>query len=131
MRFRREIKATPPQRTKRRIANAEKAVRKEREEVALFPELCRYKSAEERLKQQEEIGIRYWQEIRDESARSWRKFRRRFYSLREDERMRFLAYWNKAYLPGDAHYANDCLSHMFNREDWREEDMAEIRRIAK
>ena len=128
MRFRREIKATPPQWTKRRIANAEKKIAKEREGVALFPELCRFKSAEERLNHQDEITIRYWQKIRNESAKSWHKFRRRFYSLEEDERLRFLAYWNDAYLPGYAHYANDCLIHMFHREDWIEEDRREIQK---
>ena len=130
MRFKRfNIRPTKIARTVRRVKNAERAIQKEREEVPLFPELVRFKNADERLNHLDEVQIAYWQKIRDCDARMWRKFRRRLYGLPETDCQKFLDYWNAhVMIPGEACYASDTLTNFFNREDWRQEDIAAIQK---
>ena len=116
-------RATVPPRTKRRIANAEKAVRRELDSVPLFPELARFSSAEERLDQQERMELDCLRRIRHEEAAGWWRLRRRLLQLAPAERDRFLDYWNNSTMvPAEACYANDVLFHMFPRLDWYIED---------
>lgn len=130
MRFKRfNIRPTKIARTVRRVKNAERAIQKEREEIPLFPELVRFKSADERLNHLDEVQIAYWQNIRNCDARMWRKFRRRIYGLPEADRQKFLDYWNShVMIPGEACYASDTLANFFKREDWRQEDIAAIQK---
>ena len=124
------IRPTPIERTSRRIKAAEKAVKRELEKYPLFPELARFNNAEMRLNQLDDLSKSYWQNIRDEEARTWRKFRRRLRSLDSSEQERFLDYWNShGMIPGTAHYASDTLTLFFNRNDWRLEDIKEIQGV--
>ena len=130
MRFQRiNIRPTKIARTVRRVKNAERAIQKERDNIPLFPDLVRFKSADERLNHIDEVQIAYWQNIRDCDARTWRKFRRRLYGLPEADRQKFLDIWNAhVMIPGEAYYASDTLTNFFNREDWRREDIAAIQK---
>ncbi len=132
MRFMRNIiRPTPIERTARRMKNAEKAVRRERDDIPLFPELMRFTSASERLDQIDAANMAYWRRIRDCDARMWRKFRRRLYGLPERDRSRFLDYWNAhVMIPGEACYASDTLTNFFDREDWLAEDREEMAKEA-
>ena len=113
-------------RTTRRLKNAKKAIERERDSIPLFPELVRFKTAEQRLDHLDEVQIAYWQGIRDHEAATWRKVRRRLYTLTDYERARFLVYWNSHGCPGTASNASECLRAFFRREDWRLEDIAMI-----
>jgi len=128
MRFKRfPFHPSPMVRTARKIKNAARAVRRELDSVALFPELARYSSVEERLNQIDATSIRYWQRMRDADAETWRKFRRRFASLRQEDQERFLEYWNAHVMfPGEACYASDTLTIFFKRDDWIAEDIKAI-----
>lgn len=128
MRFQRfKVRPSPIERTARRVRNAERSIQRERDDIPLFPELVRFKSVDERLRHLDNMTMAYWQRIRDASAKTWRKFRRRLYSLPEADIDKFLAYWNtRVMIPGEAHYASDTLTHFFQREDWRIADTSEI-----
>jgi len=116
-------RATVAQRTKARIRNAERAVRRELDSVPLFPELARFSSAEERLDQQERMELDRLRRIRYEEAAGWWRLRRRLLQLAPVDRDRFLDYWNNSTMvPAEAGYANDVLFHMFPRLDWYIED---------
>lgn len=123
MRFMRELlRPTPLERTARRMANMEKAVRRERDDIPLFPEMVRFSSASDRFAHFDRANMEYVQRLRDGDARTWRKFRRRLYSLSPEERRRFLEYWNAGMAPATAANASDALVAFFRRMDWRIED---------
>lgn len=128
MRFQRfDIRPGKIPRTTRRLKNAEKAIERERDSIPLFPELVRFKTVEQRLDHLDDCQIRYWQNIRDQLAQTWRKFRQRLYGLPEAERQRFLDYWNsRTMTPAQAYCASDALTNFFHRDDWRSEDIAKI-----
>ena len=118
---------SPIIRTERRIKNAWRAVQRELDDIPLFPQLARYSSASERLDQIDSANMVYWQRIRDNDAKTWRKFRRRLASLLPADAERFIEYWNShTAIPGDACYASDTLTIFFNRKDWIMEDISEI-----
>lgn len=108
------------------MRNAARAIQREIDQIPLFPELVRFKSVEERLDHLDDVQIAYWQGIRDHEAATWRKVRRRLYSLNDYEMARFLAYWNSHGCPGTACNASELLRAFFRREDWRLEDVAMI-----
>lgn len=115
------------QRTRARIRNAERAVRREMDSVPLFPELARFTTAEQRLDYLDDVGIDYWKRIRSEEAARWRRLRRRLLQLEPVDRDRFLDYWNNAtMLPAEAGYALEALFRMFPRRDWYVEDRLRI-----
>lgn len=120
-------KAETVARTKRRIANAEKAVRRELDSTPLFPELARFTSAEERLDQQERMELDRLRKIRHAEAEGWFLLRRRLLQLDPGERASFLDYWNAStMIPAESSYALDSLFNMFPRLDWYVEDMIRI-----
>ena len=131
MRFTRiTFRPTPIERTPRRIKAAEKAVKKELDKYPLFPELARFSNVDMRLEQLDDTSRRYWQNIRNQEAYTWRKFRRRLRTLDLQEQERFLNYWNSHnMIPGTAHYASDTLTQFFNRNDWRLEDIKELQGV--
>lgn len=131
MRFTRmTFRPTPIERTPRRIKAAEKAVKKELDKYPLFPELARFSNVDMRLEQLDDMSRHYWQNIRNQEAYTWRKFRRRLRTLDLQEQERFLNYWNsRNMIPGTAHYASDTLTQFFNRNDWRLEDIKELQGV--
>ena len=128
MRFQRfPFHPSPINRTSRRVKNAERAIQRERDDVPLFPEMMRFKTADERLDYIDRVQIEYWQRMRDADALTWRKFRKRLYGLDREARQRFLDYWNsRKMIPGVACYASDTLTSFLGREDWIMEDIRAI-----
>ena len=98
-------KVPPP--SKRRIAAAERAVRKEAE--TLLPGFQRDKSAAERLARLDAATERWWQGIRDHKASDWREVRRILRQMPPDERNAFAVYWNNRFGPKDPTYALESL----------------------
>lgn len=109
-------RATPPERSRRRIANAEKAVKREKE--TLLPGFQRFQSAEERLAHYEDGLVRWWQRLRDFRARNWRELRRRLDRLNDEEKIRFCERWNNCFGPKDPECALDMIRNMFPNHPW-------------
>lgn len=101
-------KVPPP--SKRRIAAAERAVRKEAE--TLLPGFQRDKSAAERLARQDAATERWWQGIRDHKASDWREVRRILRQMPPDERNAFAVRWNNRFGPKEPAYALDMLRNL-------------------
>lgn len=104
-------RATAPERSRRRIANAEKAVKKEKE--TLLPGFQRFQSAEERLAHYDDATVRWWKRVRDSRARAWRELRRRLDECSDEERIRFCERWNAWFGPKSPEYALDMIAHMY------------------
>jgi len=116
----------PP--TKRRLANARKAVERDKENNALFPEFVRFQSAEERLAHYDSQMRLQIRKIRDLEAKNWREFRRRLATLSDAEQIAFCERWNSSQRPGTPLYAMEMMRSMFGRQDWLEEDRRELER---
>ena len=121
--MRRIPRAEMPKRSIRRMQNAQKTVDRELYKVALFPELARFKTAEERLDNQDRITFESLVRQRQVEADAWIKVRRRMRQLSQDKQARFLKYWNKAFVPAEGVNACGALFHMFPRPEWYREDM--------
>lgn len=101
-------KVPPP--SKRRLAIAERVVRKEAE--SLLPGFQRDRSAAARIARQAAETERWWQGIRDDMAATWRMVRRILRRLPPAERTAYAHRWNNSYGPKDPAYAMDLLRHM-------------------
>lgn len=115
-RYLRVRQAEPP--SARRLAAARRAIQRDLDSVALFPELARFKTPEERIERMDEAGRAYWQDMRNFRARKWREARRQIRELPEHLRQQVLAYWNKTngfHCPFDPHYLLDHI-HQLTRK---------------
>jgi len=115
--------------TGRKRAAAERAVRRERESVALFPELSRETNADNRLASIAEglqISAGEW---RHERARAWRTARRSVCELPGTAGVAVLRYWNEAWTgPRSPEYlATFALEARRGVCFWRR--MADLRRL--
>lgn len=90
--------------TPQRRKAAEKAVEKDKESVALFPELARHQSADERLAEMAQETAAYFKQIRDHHAQVWRRCRRHLRSMPEPVRQAILSIWNASWMPGSSTY---------------------------
>jgi hypothetical protein len=86
--------------TARRLAAAKRAVQREADAMALFPELRRFHTEEERMTQQDGNYLRLAAALRKGKARCWRDCRRILRELPADIRARVLAKWETRYMPG-------------------------------
>ena len=121
--MRRIPRAEMPKRTMRRIKNAQKAVQREKESVALFPELARFKSVEERLDAQDKMAFDALIGRRKAEAEAWLKVRRRLRELPPDKQERFVEHWNtRTMVPAEGVNACTAIFQMFPRPDWYLED---------
>ena len=116
-------RAEMPKRSARRIAAAERAVRRELDSTPLFPELARFTTAEERLDATDRMAFDSLARIRRLEAECWRKLHRRLNELSAEQRRRFLEYWNMHTMtPALGCNACDALFDMFPRKEWYRED---------
>ena len=86
--------------TPRRLIAAERAVRREADAVALFPELRRVNSVAQRMEQMDARSDRITARLRQGRAEMWRDARRFLRSLPTEDRERLLARWNTRFMPG-------------------------------
>jgi len=111
MKFQRHIKARDDREiTPRRLACAERRLQKQREEVALFPELGPQESAQERCERISRENTAHWQRIRDHEAASWRKGRKAFRALPPEMKAQVeQRYWGNKFMPKTAVYLLEVL----------------------
>lgn len=110
MRFHRQRRFEIKGPTPRRLSAARRAVERDRDSWALFPEKVRHQSAEERVAATDAGLIVRERENRAETARAWRFQRARLARLPEPLRGGVLAYWNRhGWLPGDPTYLGGLL----------------------
>lgn len=116
MRFKRYLRADPREVTPGRRRAAERAVRRDKDNNALTPELVRHETADERLAAQAVASRQFWQHMRDSRAASWRRARRMYRELDPHTRAGIRQLWERAYLPGDPTYLIELIKH--NPDPW-------------
>lgn len=84
-----------------RVRAAERAVQRDHDAVALFPELRKETTVEDRLQRIERGRQEASTENRQRRAREWRNARRRLATLPPLVRAGVLRYWNTTSVPGD------------------------------
>jgi len=83
-----------------RIKAAERAVQREADKMALFPELRRFTTVEERMENMDNREDVICQRLRNCRARMWREVRAFVRGLPEEDRNRLLEKWNTRFTPG-------------------------------
>lgn len=83
-----------------RVKAAERAVKREAENMPLFPELRRFHTVEERMENMDIRADIIAQRLRACRAKMWREARAFLRSLSQADRDRLLAKWNTRFMPG-------------------------------
>jgi hypothetical protein len=83
-----------------RVKAAERAVRREAENMPLFPELRRVHTVEQRMEQMDIRADIIAQRLRAGRAKMWREARAFLRALPQADRERLLAKWNTRFMPG-------------------------------
>jgi hypothetical protein len=94
------ITKEPREWTHLRVKAAERAVRREADKMALFPELRRVRSVEERMEQMDARSDLITRRLRAGRAAMWREARAFLRALPAADRERLLAKWNTRFMPG-------------------------------
>ncbi len=87
-----------------RIKAAERAVQREADAMAFFPELRRVHTVDQRIQQMDDRTDRITKRMRAARAADWRKARAWLRSLSPSERAVLLAKWNTRFTPGTPSY---------------------------
>jgi|6_EtaG_2_1085325.scaffolds.fasta_scaffold00065_64 hypothetical protein len=95
--------------TSRRLANATRALRREREKRPLFAaQLAQeQETPEARILAIATAAIEQEQRFRDLAARHWREARARLAAMPDEKRAQLLALWETSFCPPDASYFAD------------------------
>jgi hypothetical protein len=113
MNFSKSIRHTSREITPRRLAAAARALRKQADAVALFPELQPKQTPAERCTKQDESTAIWWQSIRDYRAQTWRSARRELRAMTPEQQAEVLRWFNVG--PKDASYLADAV-HTVKRQ---------------
>ena len=97
--------------TGRRLSAARRALQREADAVALFPELQPTETPEQRIARLDVDADAHRQRMRDHAAATWRRARRGLRALTPAQRDRVLASWNHPtwHPPHEAHYLADLI----------------------
>jgi hypothetical protein len=79
--------------TPRRISAAARAVKRDHQSVALFPELVKYQSVEDRIKEMDSRAGAFHRRFRKNEADTWRQARAQLRQLNPIARHGLLLYW--------------------------------------
>ena len=109
MQFERYIKATRRPVTGRRIAAARRALQRQADSVALFPELAPSETAEKRVDRFDFESVAMVQQMRDHQAQTWRRARRQLRALTLEQRAEVMRQWSNKFLPKTAVYLADII----------------------
>jgi hypothetical protein len=109
MKFSRQTSKTRRPVTARRLAHAARVVARDKDSVALFPQLAHHQTAAERIAAIDAETEGHFQRMRDHTAQTWRRARRNLRQLSPELRAEILAKWNAGYLPAHAHYLADLI----------------------
>ena len=93
------------ERTSRRIKCAERAIRRDRDNNALTPELVKFQSVDERLDSFDRHQDGLEQTQRALAAKHWRKGRALLRGMDEPLRTKALHHWNRGIYPSTAVYS--------------------------
>lgn len=116
MKFYSHIKASRREITPRRIAAARRALQKQADAVALFPELQPKQTPQERCEQFEAETVAMVQRWRDHEAASWKRARRMFRALPPAQRAEVEArFWGNRFMPKTAVYLLETI-HAVTKE---------------
>ena len=111
MKFARQYRRVLRPVTGRRLSAARRALQRQADEVALFPELQPTETPEQRIARLDTDAKAHFQRLRDHTATTWRRARRAFRSLSAIQREQVLARWNAPtwHPPHEAHYLADLI----------------------
>ena len=115
MQFERHIKATRRHITGRRLSAARRALQRQADAVALFPELAPAESPAQRLDRLDAESLAMVQRWRQQTADTWRRARRQLRALSAEQRAAVMARWANPFLPKHAHYLADII-HTTSRQ---------------
>lgn len=89
----------------RRLAQARKRLKRERERAGMFADQLVGGSPHERIARQDESAMAHFQAMRDHQASMWRRGRRALDALPYFQQEELLAEWNTdSWLPGSPEY---------------------------
>ena len=111
MKFDPHIKATNSREvTPRRLAAARRALQRQADAVALFPELQPTQTPQERCEQADRDTVAMVQRWRDHEAASWKQGRRMFRALPPTTRAQVEArFWGNRFMPKTAVYLLEII----------------------
>lgn len=90
--------------TPTRIQHAERAIKRQKNKLALFVDQTEFETPEVRLDRIDTERAAWWQYMRDHHARTWREYRRIVHALPPAERDALLAAWAACPLPKSSEY---------------------------
>ena len=115
MKFYPHIKATRREITPRRLAAARRALQRQADAVALFPELQPKQTPQERCEQFDQQAADMVQRWRDAEAANWKRARRLFRALESEARARVEErYWGNRFMPKTAVYLLEVIRAVTN-----------------
>lgn len=127
LRFKRYIKHQTSEMSPRRIAAAQRAINKDKEQYALFPELVRFNTPAKRLQARDQFAADAVQARRDHRASNWIEARNILRSMSPLTRQGALRWWNQGTgCPGDPEYLLDFLRRV---QSGRESGWSKLRRL--
>jgi hypothetical protein len=111
MKFHRQHKRTLRPITGRRLSAARRALQRQTDAVALFPELQTTETPEQRIARLDADAEAHSQQMRNYAAATWRRARREFHALAPAQQAQVLASWNHPtwHPPHQAHYLADLI----------------------
>ncbi len=97
--------------TGRRLSAARRALQREADKVALFPELQPTETPEQRIARLDANAEAHLQKIRDHTAATWRRARRALRTLTPAQLAQVMARWHCPHWhpPHEAHYLADLI----------------------
>jgi len=109
--FQPHIKATPSRIvTSRRLAAARRALQRQADAVALFPELQPKQTPQERCEEADRQTVAMVQRWRDREAANWKRARRMFRALPPAARAQVEAnFWGNRFMPKTAVYLIETI----------------------
>jgi len=118
-------KYSPTPVTARRLAAANRALKRERDRLLLFADEVaqEQESAEERIARIDEAFLAYEQRHRDLAARQWRRGRRMLQRVRAEVRDLLITEWNRSRVPADAAYFADFVWTRLKRLGFEPDDL--------
>lgn len=109
MKFYPYIKATRRPVTGRRLAAARRALQRQADKVALFPELAPTETPAERVDRFDAESVAMVQRHRDWLAQTWRRARRQLRALPPEQHAEVMRQWRNKFLPKTAVYLADII----------------------
>lgn len=92
-----------------RVAAANRAVARERDQISLFPDLAQYQTVQDRLDEQDQDRKEFRARMRAWRLESWRRARKKYFSLPIEDRKVVWHIWQSGLYPGTPEYLLELL----------------------